>query len=131
MRDLANQGINLIKPLANRLRTPASIDAYVRSVFRYESEPVETLCTVQFMVDSISKYGYFVGDCDDVSIFLASLLKSLGYRVKFVAIATKRNDPNFYHVFTDVMISGQWFRFDPTVSSGTTHIYYKEMIVNV
>lgn len=69
-----------------------------------------------------------VGDCDDVAMFLAAVLKIKNYRTRFVALRTRRHDPEFYHVVTEAMEQGQWKRFDPTVVPGLIQVDYGQMI---
>lgn len=58
------------------------------------------------------------GDCDDHSILIAALLRSLGYNVQFKTVAAQRADPTqFSHVYVIVQDkrTGQWKGLDSTV----------------
>jgi hypothetical protein len=107
------------------------VDPWVRMHFRYASEPYEIIFTPQSSLMSIQDHNYFVGDCDDVSTFEGALFVALGFQVRLVAIRTKANDDNFYHVFIEVYLGGDWQRFDATVSPGLIHKEYGRMVVNV
>lgn len=58
------------------------------------------------------------GDCDDHSVLMAAILKSLGYNVQFKTVATQRLAPDqFSHVYVIVKDkrTGQWRALDSTV----------------
>lgn len=63
----------------------------------------------------ISKVGSFSGDCDDVTTYLAALLASVGYAVKFV-VTSPSNQPSmdFKHVYLRVYLptSNRWIALD-------------------
>jgi transglutaminase-like putative cysteine protease len=53
------------------------------------------------------------GDCDDQATLLASLLESVGFRARFVAIKTEFDGP-FVHVYTEVNLGTQWYPLETT-----------------
>lgn len=58
------------------------------------------------------------GDCDDHSVLMAAILKSLGYQVQFKTVATQQVNPyQFSHVYVIVKDkrSGEWRALDSTV----------------
>lgn len=60
------------------------------------------------------------GDCDDHSMLICALMKSLGFRTRFNTVAADSDDPQqFTHVFAEVMDpqSGEWRAMDSTVPS--------------
>lgn len=60
------------------------------------------------------------GDCDDHSMLMAAMLKSLGYQVHFKTVATQRMSPDqFSHVYVIVRDkrTGAWVPLDSTVPS--------------
>lgn len=62
------------------------------------------------------------GDCDDHSMLIASLLKSLGFTTRFTTVAADAEDPGqFTHVFCEVLdpSSGQWTALDSTVANSS------------
>lgn len=62
------------------------------------------------------------GDCDDHSMLIAALLKTLGYTTRFNTVAADAEDPGqFTHVFCEVLdpTSQQWTALDSTVAAST------------
>ncbi len=78
------------------------LQEFVRRHIRYVPDvaEVETLQTPDVTLEQR------VGDCDDQCILLASLLRSIGVSVRFVAIDTTGD--GFSHVLCEVMIGGYW-----------------------
>ena len=53
------------------------------------------------------------GQCTDLSILLAALLMSIGYAVRFVAVATDPEAPDqFSHIYPEAKLDGQWVCID-------------------
>lgn len=105
-------------------------DRWIRGHFRYRPEGVEVVRTPEFMLEEYQRTGYFEGDCDCVSVFYATVIKILGYRVRFVAI--RYSDPSeFQHVFVEYYNGSQWVRVDPTAPFGTIHVELDRMVENV
>lgn len=81
---------------------------FVRDHIRYvhDTHGIETVQTADATLD-IGQ-----GDCDDKSVLLATLLQSIGYAVRFVAVG---RIPNTYqHVFVQVLRGSQWVSLDAT-----------------
>lgn len=115
----------LVVPYWNQ---PAVIDAYVRGVFTYEDEAIETLKAPERIMDEIDAFGDFTGDCDDASIFLATIFKSMGLQSQFVAIRQYEAEPDYTHVFVEALFPGLGLkRFDPTVPPYTEHEFVEAM----
>ena len=110
---------------------PDIIDRYLRSIFRYVNEDVETLYSPAYNVWQLTQTGYLMGDCDDISMMYAAVFNALGMRSRFVAMRTKPHDPNFYHVVVEVYYQGRWIRYDATVPPRTVHIEFGLMEVEV
>lgn len=53
------------------------------------------------------------GDCDDHSILVASLLQSIGHRVRFLAVGFRTLGP-FAHVFTETHLGPYWRSVETT-----------------
>lgn len=104
----------------NRDATIGAIEGYVRSRFRYTGEDVETLRTVEKMLEDLDRTGRLFGDCDDICIFLASLFLASGLHPRFVAIRTDPAMPDYLHVFLTVAE----YRVDVTVSPHTVLNFY-------
>ena len=60
------------------------------------------------------------GDCDDMSVLLASLLEAIGHRTRFVAFAYNTTDEPYSHVLCQTLLgAGVWVTLDPTISTST------------
>jgi hypothetical protein len=55
-----------------------------------------------------------IGDCDDFTILMCSLLGSIGFRTRIVTISSSASpDPRqFSHVYPEALIEGQWVPVD-------------------
>jgi transglutaminase-like putative cysteine protease len=56
---------------------------------------------------------YSQGDCDDQATLLATLVESIGYRVRFAAIKTNPFAP-FCHVYSEVNLGTRWIPLETT-----------------
>lgn len=97
--------------LAPERDEPAEVRALyylVRDTIRYvrDIHEVETISTPAKVLRAR------VGDCDDQSVLLASLLESVGYPTRFVA-AGYGDAGEYTHVYVQVFI-GEWVDLDPT-----------------
>lgn len=108
--------------------TPAMIDFMVRADYTYTDEEIETLYTPVYNMHRYMDNQDIIGDCDDVSMFLAALFTVRGYQSRFVAMRTKKHDPSFLHVVVEALVDSRWKRFDPTVQPGLTQLDYGQMI---
>ena len=108
--------------------TAGEVDAQIRYFYTYTNEAVETLYSPIFNMKRYAAGADIIGDCDDVSMFLAAVLKVKGYRTRFVALRTRRHDPEFYHVVVEALEHGKWKRFDPTVIQGLMQVDYGQMV---
>ncbi|MBK9497435.1 MAG: transglutaminase domain-containing protein [Xanthomonadales bacterium] len=54
-----------------------------------------------------------VGDCDDQTVLLASLLESVGYQTRFV-VAGYSEPGALEHVYLQVLAAGDWINCDAT-----------------
>lgn len=88
-----------------------SIFNWVRDNIRYTQDvrDVETLKTPDATVYSAQ------GDCDDKATLVATLLESIGYTTRFIAIGM--NAPElFEHVYAQVKLGTRWIGLDTTES---------------
>lgn len=54
-----------------------------------------------------------MGDCDDFTVLLCSLLESVGHRTRIVTVASDASEPDvFTHVFPEVKLGGNWVALD-------------------
>lgn len=110
---------------------PDEVDNYLRAVYRYQNEQVETLYSPAYNVFQMKRTGYLIGDCDDISMVYASVFIALGYKVRFVAMRTKPNDIEYYHVVVDCKIGEHWKRFDATMPKQSIRTSYGSLIIEV
>lgn len=97
--------------------TPAQDDAsevealfnFVRDHIRYTRDVygVETLATPD------KTLAMRVGDCDDMTVLLATLLESIGYPTRFV-IEGYQDGAGWEHVYLETCLRGQWVALDAT-----------------
>lgn len=89
-----------------------AIFEFVRDNIRYvkDVQDVETLSTPDKTLAGR------IGDCDDQSTLLATMLESVGYKTRFV-VAGYSEPGSFEHVYVQVFVHGEWFSCDPTEQS--------------
>lgn len=95
---------------------------YVVSVLHYIDDPadIELLKNPILIDKDVSEKGYFMGDCDDASGYLAALLKSVGYQVQLVIVTPDRaHGFDYRHIFVRVWQprEGAWLALDPTAKA--------------
>ena len=113
IRELA---VNITKdlPARDEYNEVMSIYEWVRNNTRFVRDPrgTELLHSPLVALDKIAMGDKFSGDCDDLSILLASLIKSIGYPIA-LRIASYKEDKCFSHVYVLVKVKGQWISLDP------------------
>lgn len=90
---------------------------WVKAHYRYlrDINGVETIKSPEVIDAEISRQGFFQGDCDDVTGYLAALLKSIGYAVEAVTISIPGRGHEFRHIFPRVRLrSGKWVTLEAT-----------------
>jgi transglutaminase-like putative cysteine protease len=79
---------------------------YTRDIHR-----VELLHTARRMLDLRA------GDCDDMTILLCAMLKSIGHPVRLVLVGFNPRKKNlFTHIYLEVFYKGRWISLDATVN---------------
>jgi len=53
-----------------------------------------------------------IGDCDDFTILLCSLLGTIGHKTRILTISKPEDQRNFSHVFPQVLLNGSWVTID-------------------
>lgn len=83
-----------------------TLHAWVRDHIKYLADvrDVETIQTPEYTLNMGS------GDCDDQSVLMASLLESLGYQTRFVAIGVRGG--GFSHVSSQVKLGTRWLNLE-------------------
>lgn len=117
-----------MKSNGNPLQT---VDNFIRDKFIYAGEQIETLVTPEYMLSGLEVNHHLTGDCDDISMFHATLLTCMGYAVRFVAIRSIQSNPNFDHVYIEVLNNGNWIIYDETVPSGTPLEFFARIVIEI
>lgn len=86
-----------------------AIFEWVRDHIRY----VRDIAGVETIVTPDKTLLCKIGDCDDQTVLLASLLESIGYETRFVVAGYATADA-LEHVYLQVLIDGAWVNADPT-----------------
>lgn len=74
-----------------------------------------------------------IGDCDDFSILICSLLESIGAETRLVTVSNHAEDlTQFSHIYPEVKIEGKWTPVDfarrfPSFGKGPEHFYRKRV----
>ena len=81
-----------------------SLLTWVKRIIHYVSDPkgVEALHDPRLIARAIHEHRYVYGDCDDMSMYLAALMKSVGLEPSFRAVGY--NGKHYQHVY--VMCQG-------------------------
>ena len=79
---------------------------WTESHFRYVKDPVgvEMVKSPEVSDAEINTQGKFQGDCDDITAYVAALLKSVGYQVRVVVIAVPGRGEQFRHIYPEVYL---------------------------
>lgn len=83
--------------------------------FLRDIHKVETIKTPKHLIEELKTKGIIVGDCDDLSMLLAGILKVIGYPVRFV-ISAVGNTSQFNHIYVETKIDNKWYPLDLTLS---------------
>jgi transglutaminase-like putative cysteine protease len=126
MRSMTNQAIDhpLIRQYAaratehvgrgNAKESAVAIGEWVRAKVRYLPDPLhkENLTNPATMIQAIDAGKKVFGDCDDMSMLVAAMAKSIGMQPTFHGVG---RGARFHHVYTEVA----GLPIDPTVPLGT------------
>lgn len=82
---------------------------FVRSAVRYTQDITDTELVI---APDVLLRDIHAGDCDDMSLVLATLLESVGYKTRFVACGFQMDE--LTHVFVQVKMGRDWFALDTT-----------------
>lgn len=118
-----------------KMQTMKNIFNFVVDTIRYTPDPngVELVKSAKHTILGNMKYG----DCDDLSVALATLYKSLGLNVWFRAVAWKRASGNaFTHVYVVIELPCGKFVMpcDPSMGKkgfGNEVTYFRKMDVKI
>lgn len=95
---------------------------FVKDKVRYtrDVDGLEYVRTPYRIMSEIQSHGYSFGDCDCMSLFLATLLKSAGYKTRYVIIRTAGNPIDAYnHIYVEAHEPkmNKWICLDATEKS--------------
>ena len=102
-------GVVFQYPAQDDLAEACALYDYVRDCIRYVKDisGVETLATPD------KTLVMQVGDCDDQSVLLATMLEAVGYPTRFIVAGY--NEPGvFEHVYLEALVGDEWIAMDPT-----------------
>lgn len=85
-----------------------AIFEYVRDHIRY----IRDIVNVETIATPDKTLQCQMGDCDDQSSLLASMLESVGYETRFVVAGYATHNPE--HVYLQVYVNGEWVGCDAT-----------------
>jgi len=125
-RDAANDPH--FQEFARSFRNADHVNVELYHAYKYQDEEIETLYHPVFNLGYLLETGELTGDCDDIAMFYAAVFTVLGIPCRFVAMKTKRHDPEFLHVVVEAFENNRWKRFDPTVTPGLVQIDYGRMV---
>jgi transglutaminase-like putative cysteine protease len=94
----------------NSLDQIAALFDYASHKIRYVEHPFNT----QVVQDAKRTMAIGSGDCVSLSVLLATLLASLGYKPRFVAQWVDGREAS--HVYVEVFVNGQWLALDAVAS---------------
>ena len=86
----------------------ANLFEFVKNEIRYIKD-IANVETIHYPTQTLIVKS---GDCDDKSLLLASLLESIGYKTRFVAVGFIPN--SYSHVFVQVKINTGWLSLETT-----------------
>lgn len=107
------------------------VDKYLRDHFNYMPENIETLVAPEYMLTGLENNGVMAGDCDDISTLQGAIYKCLGIPIRFVAIRSNRDNPNYDHVFSEVRVNNTWVAYDITLPLGFNIEYVQRVSMEV
>ena len=104
-------------PAKNQKAEISTIYDFIRNKTRYIRDPLGTehIQTPLVAIDKIIHGEIFQGDCDDMTVLVLSLLKSIGYPVKLISAGY--NGKNLSHVYGAVGVTpgtgSKWVIVEP------------------
>lgn len=94
-------------PEKDELSEARALFEYVRDYVRY----VRDVTGIETLADPVTTLARMVGDCDDQTTLLATLMESVGYETRFVLAGYSSRA--FEHVYMQVLAGGAWISCDP------------------
>lgn len=104
---------------------------YNKARFLRDIYGIETLKSPKHIINELKQKGNFTGDCDDISMLLAGLLKVSGYKVRFVITSTIHfPTKDFNHIYVEVYDDRKnvWYPLDATLKEPLRVKPYKRIM---
>jgi transglutaminase-like putative cysteine protease len=102
-------GVVFQYPAQDDLAEACALYDYVRDCIRY----VKDIAGVETLATPDKTLVMQVGDCDDQSVLLATMLEAVGYPTRFIVAGY--NEPGvFEHVYLEALVGDEWIAMDPT-----------------
>lgn len=83
-----------------------------RTRFLRDIYTVETIKTPKRLYTELMRYNKILGDCDDLTMLMASVLKAIGIPVRLVISAVRI--PVYNHIYLEGFINNKWIPIDLT-----------------
>jgi hypothetical protein len=121
MRQLVDEALrdpSIIRLAADIVRSVPAFDDFAEANALYEW----VRRNIRFTKDPVNKEKLYppaellkirAGDCDDISMLLATLLMAVGYPARLMTIAAPGSPDQFSHVYVEAEIAGRWIPVDP------------------
>lgn len=109
IRELALSLVRGVSGHKNFRGQVSAIHNWVRNMIQY----VQDIRNVETVQTPLKTLEFRQGDCDDQATLLATLLESVGFHTRFVAIKVDPAGP-FCHVYTEVNLGTVWFPLETT-----------------
>jgi Transglutaminase-like superfamily len=95
------------------LQRVAAIYNYVLRNFAYVHNPMGPSGEKETLRPVIELLHLNAGDCKNMSVLIATLCGTVGYRTRFVTVAADADAPDqFSHVYPEVLVDGAWIPMD-------------------
>lgn len=105
--------------------------AFVKNKVRYVPDPVgfEWVTAPDVLLADILQKGIAYGDCDCHCLLLNTLLASVGFQTRFIAVKLPPATGQFDHVICGVLVNSRWTDVD-TCAKSTPQPQYVERLVS-
>lgn len=94
-----------------------AVHNWVKNNSRYtnDSADAEVLYGPKRNMAFFRKHGQIAGDCDDLVMFEATLLRAIGRETRAVTISRAMQDPvnSMQHIYFEAQANGDWISLDP------------------